>query len=653
LKVGRFSVTIYPLSPEEFSLHTDAAGTAPPDAFGPFRVLHQIGAGALGPVFRAFDPDRDRLVAVKLFRLDLPPECVHRLVAELERLIAAAVAHPAVIAPVAAGIEGVSAYLAQEYVAAESLDITLRHGPSSVPDALRVATQLAGALDAAAAVHIEHGVLHPRDVLLSADEVRLGGLGIARAVERVGVPTQVRRPYTAPERTGGSEWSRRADVFGLAALIHEMLWARRMAGTGDEAAGSLSEIAGGDLRRLRKVFGRALAEDPAERFSTALEFAGALEEAFADVGVRSVPLQPDRDVQSDRVPTVPPKADTMYETPLLQFEPAAEENAEKAVEKESEPVVMRTDLDLKPPVVPPELIDSYRKPPDSILAEERSRSTISPLAFALVIGAALGFAAGFGVGTWGRSAEQRDLSASDSIIASNASITGSAATTGPAREFTEGSVTEAPAPLAAAPRPATPPTVGSLLVRSTPLGARVVVDGREYGRTPLTVGNLLRGAHSVRVIRDGYVVDERLVTITSAQRSHSVTVRLSPERAAPAVNGKSAANARTSTVSPRATASPGPPTSARPSGEAGRSAATNAARPASAPGAAPLAVESRPVGAKVFLDGRFVGTTPVVLPDVAAGEHALYLDRDGYQRWSSAIRVVTTERNRVTASLDR
>jgi hypothetical protein len=556
------------------------------------------------------------------------------------------VAHPAVIAPVAAGIEGVSAYLAQEYVAADSLDITLRHGPSSVADALRVAAQLAGALDAAAAVHIEHGVLHPRDVLLSADEVRLGGLGIARAVERVGVPTQVRRPYTAPERTGGSDWGRRADVFGLAALIHEMLWARRVAGTGEEAAGSLTEIAGSDLRRLREVFGRALAEDPAERFGTALEFAGALEEAFL---VRSVRLQPDHDhVQPDRVLT-----DTMYEAPLLQFEPAAEENAEKAVDKESEPDVMRTDLDLKPPVVPPELIDSYRPPPDSILAEERSRSAISPLAFALVVGAALGFAAGFGVGTWGRSTDQRDLSASDSSVASNASITGSAATTGPAREFTEGSVTEAPAPLAAAPRTAAPPTVGSLLVRSTPLGARVLVDGREYGRTPLTVGNLLRGAHSVRVIRDGYLVDERLVTITSAQRSHSVTVRLSPERAARVVNGKSASTARTSTGSPRAITSPGPSGAPRPSGEAARSAATNAARPPSAPGAAPLAVESRPAGAKVFLDGRLVGTTPVELPDVAVGEHALYLDRDGYQRWSSAIRVVTTERNRVTASLDR
>jgi hypothetical protein len=119
----------------------------------------------------------------------------------------------------------------------------------------------------------------------------------------------------------------------------------------------------------------------------------------------------------------------------------------------------------------------------------------------------------------------------------------------------------------------------------------------------------------VRVIRDGYETDERLVTITSAQRAHSVTVRLSPERVA--------------TIASAARVQP------------------------PVPAAAPLTVESRPDGAKVFIDGRLVGTTPLVVPEVTTGEHALQLDRDGYQRWSSAIRIITSERNRVTASLDR
>src|SRR6185436_7583139 len=140
------------------------------------------------------------------------------------------------------------------------------------------------------------------------------------------------------------------------------------------------------------------------------------------------------------------------------------------------------------------------------------------------------------------------------------------------------------------------------LVRSTPLGAAVFVDGRNYGRTPVTVGNLARGAHSVRVTRAGYVTDERQVTITPAQRTHSVTVRLSPERTAPAASVARGASA------------------------AGAAATTG-----------PLTVESRPAGARVFIDGRLAGTTPLTLADVPAGEHALHLDHDGYRRWSSAI----------------
>ena len=66
-----------------------------------------------------------------------------------------------------------------------------------------------------------------------------------------------------------------------------------------------------------------------------------------------------------------------------------------------------------------------------------------------------------------------------------------------------------------------------------------------------------------------------------------------------------------------------------------------------------LTVDSRPAGAKAFLDGKLVGSTPLSLQTVAAGEHAIRLEREGYRRWSSTIRVVASEQNRVTASLER
>ena len=53
------------------------------------------------------------------------------------------------------------------------------------------------------------------------------------------------------------------------------------------------------------------------------------------------------------------------------------------------------------------------------------------------------------------------------------------------------------------------------------------------------------------------------------------------------------------------------------------------------------------------MDGRLVGTAPLSLPSVTAGSHAIRLEYDGYRRWTSAIRVVAGQPNRITASLER
>jgi hypothetical protein len=644
-------------------------------------------------VFRAYDPARDRLVAVKSFKLDLPPERAHQLVAELERLIAAGLGHPSIVAPLAAGIDGVVPYLAQEYVAAESLDIVLRQ-PGGVPaaDALRVAIGLSAALDAAAAAGVDHGVLHPRDVLLSADDTRLTGLGIARALERVGVPTPVRRPYTAPERSVGSPWDRRADVFGLAALVYEMLCARRLAGTGDEAAGSLFAIKGVDLKQLRVVFARALAADPAQRFDTAREFAGALGDAFgqpaAAGAIRNARPRPDRteagvrgtglrldviDNVEPRLPLEPTVDDVaLHENgrvedigltlaaPVAVAGRSAPEDAPLHAETPgAEPLLLRSSPGA--PVADPP--DAYRLAADEGPREE-SRTSISPLAFALLIGAALGFAAGFGVGARGKSAEPDAVAADASREFTEGAVGAKSGAPGergenvlrpdanpqpaPPGAAADGKATDSSTPDARTARAAgaaallkaderdarrqSEQTTGSLLVRSTPIGARVFVDNREFGRTPITVRPLARGSHVVRVTREGYVADERQVTISSTQRAHSVTVRLSAERPVPA-----------KPVRPPAGGAAGTAETVGTSANAKDTTATTGV----------LSVESRPPGARVFIDGQLAGITPLVVRDVTAGDHAVHLDRDGYTRWSSAVRIVASAANRITASLDR
>ncbi len=591
LNPQRFNVRIATPSLRSFPLHTEVSGSAPESAFGSFRVLHQIGAGVLGPVFRACDSGRDRMVAVKLFRLDLPPDRVHRLVADFEKLIAAELTHPGIAAPIETGIAGTNAFLVQDYVAADSLDTTVRaHGAAPVGDALRVAARLAGALDFAAVVDIAHGALHPRDVLLSPDEVRLTGIGVARALEHVGGVVLMRRPYAPPERIAGSSWDRRADIFSLAAVMYELLWGRRLAATGAQAAEGLTELPHADMGRLRAVFARAVAEDPAGRFETALEFAAALKDAFPGVALGNSPQSSVVSRQSEaagdqsevvsrqsgvrgrkskvRLKTgdLGLKTDdlglTANESPRLPLDQPEETAADldlRASEIPAPEAERFADVQTAPAVVQPPLVRAAINPvaSASFSAYEQSRSAVWPLVMAVGVGVALGFAAGYGVGI-------RERSMPAAVAQAGVPPAG--------QEFTERVVTEPPVK---------------------------------------TVG-----------------------TSASAASSQS---GVAPPAAAPR-------------VSERGT----PPTPAAAARAARVAPPKERTRPATVlPVTGALSVESKPPGASVFVNNRLVGKTPVSLSEIAAGDHTIRLELSGYRRWSSPVRIVPKERNRVTASLER
>lgn len=680
-------------------------------------------------MFRAYQPEQDRLVAVKLFRLDLPPERVHQLVAELERLIAADLSHPAIAAPVAAGMAGVEAYLALDFVAADSLDVVVRDsGPTSLADVMRIVTQLAGALDFAAEHDLVHGALHPRDVLMSADDVRMTGLGISRALERVGQVAPLRRPYAAPERVAGGAWDRAADIFSLGALAFELIVGRRVSGTGEQATADLGDLPNVDVLALQPVLARALADDPLDRYAQAGAFADGLQrvlhaavpsraprrrkkfgsEASVPAPVHALPLalegasasdaavdaaRPDaahRDTTGadDRERAVDPATDLPEpEADAARLSAAGARSAladirlafdgagvtidevQQAVEMRVEPEIgsRRTTRDLELsteaepamhaardsesalgewPLGEAGHVEKMELPAHAVLRDdvrgegpmarsaralERTRSALWPLLLALVVGVAIGF--GIAMAVLGRDQAFPDAPQ----VAQGSSLEGSRST--PPTEISEPALrlpnetaapaapdapaaAPAPAPPAAAtrtptarvPTPVAPPRApavdtGRLLVRSSPAGARVMVDGKDVGVTPVTLRDVNRGAHTVRLTHEGYRSTERRVTISATRPSQSLQLDLVRERTEPA-------RAR--------------------SGEAGS-----------------ILVDSRPSGASVFIDGRLVGRTPVVLPAVAAGEHALHLEHEGYRRWASSVRVTPGEQSKVTGSLER
>ncbi len=65
-----------------------------------------------------------------------------------------------------------------------------------------------------------------------------------------------------------------------------------------------------------------------------------------------------------------------------------------------------------------------------------------------------------------------------------------------------------------------------------------------------------------------------------------------------------------------------------------------------------LSIDTHPAGVNVYVDGRLVGTTPLLLPQVSAGFHTLRLHLDSHREWSSSVEVTAGARTRVTASLE-
>jgi len=260
---------------EEYPLKTDDR-RALPEVLGPFRVLHEIGVGTLGPVLRAYEPAHDRLVAIKLFHLDLDPTRLAQLVNRLQQLVDGHVMDPAIPTPLSAGSVNGVAYLAQTFVAGTSADAVLKaHGPMPPAHVVRAATAVAHAL-----AGTTHGALHPRDLVMAPDRVWVTGCGIAAVIAAVGIKPPVRQPYAAPERAHGGSIDSRTDVFGLAAIVTQLMTGAPPAADLARAFERLPDPAGVYRAALVRVLARAMAPRPEDRFATTTELACELGRAL-------------------------------------------------------------------------------------------------------------------------------------------------------------------------------------------------------------------------------------------------------------------------------------------------------------------------------------------------------------------------------------
>ncbi len=573
----------------------DSAGFTAPPAFGPFRVLHQIGSGALGPVFRTFEPQLETLVAVKAFRLDVVPEVTSQLADALRRFAATPIEHEAVVAALDAGLEGTTAFLATEYVATETLDVSLRQlAPARIETALPLLNQLASAIEAAWAVGAGHGALHPRDIFVlsaprdstpDATRIRVAGFGVVPALESLRIAAPIRRPYTAPERAEGGAWDIRADVYSLAVITHELLTGRRPGGA-DEQAGELAAGTPADLRvAIRQALAGGLAADPGRRFATPTAFIEALTAGVA-VGPVVTPrgqtpslfdVAPEPEVTRTIEPVVPDEPQPALVVPVT---PMPEAPSSRSTE-------------LRGPALPDFSAWNDSAPP-------RGRGLVAWLVVAAVL-------AGTGLGYWLRGpaaagepvAQETPATPADGPIDTTDTEVPVAA---PARPGAAAAVT---APAATPSAPLADVRRGRLLVRSIPAGALVSVNGRARGTTPATIRNLPFGTYNIAVSRSGYQRRAQRVTVSKGAPARDITVEL----------------VSTAPLAPVAT--------------------TGA-----------VYVETRPAGASVSIDGRAVGTAPMRVPELAPGPHRISVDMAGHKSVTTTAVVRAGQQTLVRLSLE-
>jgi serine/threonine protein kinase len=267
-----------------------------------YRIESEIGRGGMAVVYRAHDLRLDRTVALKLLAPELARNDTFRKRFTHESRVAASIDHPHIVPVFEAGEADGVLYIAMRYVAGSDLRHLLdRQGPLPLAQTVRIAGQVASALDAA---H-EHGLVHrdvkPGNVLVARgtdsdhpEHVYLTDFGLTKKSLSLTGFTSVGQfvgtlDYVAPEQISGRPVDGRCDVYGLACVVHEalaghppfrrdddmaLLWAHQY-DTPPALTGSRPDLP----PAVDAVFTKALAKSPDDRYDSCLALVAALRTA--------------------------------------------------------------------------------------------------------------------------------------------------------------------------------------------------------------------------------------------------------------------------------------------------------------------------------------------------------------------------------------
>jgi serine/threonine-protein kinase len=264
---------------------------------GRYRIVRELGRGGMAVVVLAEDLKQSRSVALKVMRPELAAELgPARFLREIR--IAAGLQHPHILGLYDSDQSDGLLYYTMPHVEGESLRQRLeREGQLPIPEAIRIAGQVAEALGHAHRHGVVHRDIKPANILLVGNQALVADFGVARAVaeagtgDLTGTGMSVGTPaYMSPELAGGdSHLDGRSDIYALGCVVYEMLageppfggrtaqviLARHL----QEPPPSLGVVRPTASLRLQQAIERALAKVPADRFATAEEFGRELEAA--------------------------------------------------------------------------------------------------------------------------------------------------------------------------------------------------------------------------------------------------------------------------------------------------------------------------------------------------------------------------------------
>src|SRR5215469_10939421 len=271
------------------------------DRIGRYKIVRELGRGAMGVVYHAIDPNIGRPVAIKTIQLgsvrnsDEQQRLRERLFREARS--AGILSHPGIVTIYDVEQQDDVAYIAMEYVDGPTLD-SLLSGPQPLAPGqmFRILAQTATALDYAHQKGIVHRDIKPANIMIAADgTAKIADFGIAKitASEQftmtgsiVGTPH-----YMSPEQVQGQAVDGRSDQFSLAVIAYEMLTGEKPY-TGEHLTTVVykivaeepaaphrlnSTLSGG----IENVLRQGLSKKPEQRFRNCSEFVEALEKACA------------------------------------------------------------------------------------------------------------------------------------------------------------------------------------------------------------------------------------------------------------------------------------------------------------------------------------------------------------------------------------